>query len=116
MLKANKYSTCYYSWYKNTKAITERIKTNFKSRVIKSYKSMSEDRLLSALNASKSVKKTEKGSKHTHLMKNKDYDSGEILKAITMPDLAKVDKTIREIKKKIVMKTKYLEASGFYLI
>ena len=49
-------------------------------------------------------------------MKNKDYDSGEILKAITMPDLAKVDKTIREIKKKIVMKTKYLDTSDFYLI
>ena len=36
--------------------------------------------LLSALNASASVKENEKNSKDTDLIKHEDYDAGEILK------------------------------------
>ena len=46
------------------------------AKSIKGYKGMSEDRLLSALNASESVKKSE-----------------------TMPNPTKINKTIREIRK-----------------
>ena len=51
-----------------------------KSRGIKGYKSMSEDRLLSALNALESVKENEKNSKDIEFIKNEDYDACEILK------------------------------------
>ena len=43
-----------------------------KSRGIKGYKSMSEDRLVSTFNASESVKENEKNSKDTDLIKNED--------------------------------------------
>ena len=80
-----------------------------KSSGIKGYKSMSEDKLLSALNASESVKENERYSKDTDLTKNEDYDAGEIIKKTTMPDLTKTNKTTRETRKNIVMNTKYLE-------
>ena len=59
---------------------------------------MSEDRLLSALNASESVKKNEKNFDDTESTKNEGYDADEILKT-TMPDPTKINKTIREIRK-----------------
>ena len=59
---------------------------------------MSEDRLLSALNASESVKESEKNFDDTELTRNEDYDADEILK-VTMPDPTKINKTIREIRK-----------------
>ena len=86
-----------------------------KNRGIKGYKNMSEDRLLSVLNAAESVKENEKKNfAGIESIRNEDYDANKILKKrITMPDPTKIDKTIREIRKKIVMKTKYLET--FYL-
>ena len=71
-----------------------------KSNGIKGYKSMSEDKLLSALNASESVKENERNTKDTDLTKNEDYDAGEIRKKTTMPDLIKTNKTTRETRKK----------------
>ena len=40
--------------------------------------------LLSALNASASVKENERNSKGTDLIKHEDYDAGEILKKICL--------------------------------
>ena len=51
-----------------------------KSRGIKGYKSMSEDRLLSALNESESVKESEKSFDGAESTRNEDYDADEILK------------------------------------
>ena len=56
------------------------LKLIVKSKGVKGYKSMSEDRLLSGLNASESVKENEKNSKDTDSIKNEHYDAGEILK------------------------------------
>ena len=66
------------------------LKVITKSRDIKGYKSMSKGRLLSALNASESVKESEKNFD--------DTDADEILKP-TIPDNTKLNKTIREIRK-----------------
>ena len=59
---------------------------------------MSEDKLLSALNASESVKESKKNSDDTESTRNEDYDADEILKT-TWPDPTKINKTIREIRK-----------------
>ena len=75
---------------------------------------MSEDRSLSALNASESVKENEKKSKDTGLIKNEDYDPGEVLKKTTMPDLIKVNK-IREIRQENRDEDKILRDIGFLL-
>ena len=56
------------------------LKLIVKSKGVKGYKSMSEDRLLSGLNASESVKENEKNSKDTDSIKIEHYDAGEILK------------------------------------
>ena len=48
-----------------------------KSRSIKGYKSMSEDRLVSALNASELVKESENNFDDTESTKNKYYDPNE---------------------------------------
>ena len=61
---------------------------------IKRHKSMPENRLLCALNASESVKKREKNLVDTESTKNEDYDAHKTLKT-TMPDLTKISKTIR---------------------
>ena len=58
-----------------------------KSRDIKGYKSMSENRLSSALNGSESVKKSKKNFVDTKSTRNEDYDADEILKT-TMPNPA----------------------------
>ena len=73
---------------------------------------MSEDRLLGALNTSESVKENEKNFDDTESTRNEDYDADEILKT-TMPDRTKINKKIREIRKKIMMNTKNLETRGF---
>ena len=59
-----------------------------KTRSIKGYKSMSEDKLLSALNAAESVKEIENNFDNTESTRNEDYHVDEILKT-TMPDPAK---------------------------
>ena len=64
-----------------------------KSRGINSYKGMSEDRLLSPLNTSESVKESEDNFDDTESTRNEDHDTDEILKT-TMPD-----PTIRKIRK-----------------
>ena len=64
-----------------------------KSRGIKGYKSLSEDRLLSALNVSESKKKSEKNLDDTKSTRNEDYDADKALKT------TKINKTIREIRK-----------------
>ena len=53
---------------------------------------MSEDRLLHALNASKSVKKSEKNLVKSQLSRNGDYDADKALKT------AKINKNMTEIK------------------
>ena len=58
---------------------------------------MSEDRLLSALNASESVKESEKNFDDTESTRNEDNDADEILKTTT-PDPTNINKTIREIR------------------
>ena len=55
---------------------------------------MPENRLLCALNASESVKKSEKNLVDTESTKNEEYDAHKTLKT-TMPDLTKISKTIR---------------------
>ena len=50
---------------------------------------------LNALNASESVKESEKNFNDTKSARSKDYDADEILKT-TMPDTAKINKTIKE--------------------
>ena len=69
-----------------------------KSRGIKGYKCMSEDRLLRALSASESVKESKKNFDDTKSTRNENYDADEILKT-AMPHPTKVNKTIREIRK-----------------
>ena len=86
-----------------------------KSRGIKGYKRMSQDRLLSVLNASESVEKSEKDLDDTESTRNEDYDDDKTLKT-TMLYLTEINKNIREIKKEIVMKTKYLEIWILHLI
>ena len=54
---------------------------------------MPENRLLCALNASESVKKSEKNLVDTESTRNEDY-AHKTLKT-TMPDLTKISKTIR---------------------
>ena len=75
---------------------------------------MSEDRLLSALNASESVKESEKNFDDTELTRNEDYDADEILK-VTMPDPTKINKTIREIRKENYDEDKKLRGLRFLL-
>ena len=84
------------------------LKLIVKSRGIKGYKIMSEDRLLRALNASESVKDSEKNFDNTESARNEDYDADEILK-ITMPDPTKINKTIRKIRKENDDEDKNLE-------
>ena len=86
-----------------------------KSRGIKGYKHMSQDRLLSVLNASESVKKSEKDLDDTESTRNEDYDDDKTLKT-TMLYLTKINKNIREIRKEIMMKAKYLEIWILHLI
>ena len=76
---------------------------------------MSQDRLLSVLNASESVEKSEKDLDDTESTRNEDYDDDKTLKT-TMLYLTEINKNIREIKKEIVMKTKYLEIWILHLI
>ena len=68
------------------------LKVIVKSRGIKDYKSMSEDRLLSALNASESVEKSEKNLDDTDSSRNEDSDADKVLKT-------KINKTAREVRK-----------------
>ena len=84
------------------------LKLIVKSRGIKGYKIMSEDRLLRALNASESVKDSEKNFDNTESARNEDYDADEILK-ITMADPTKINKTIRKIRKENDDEDKNLE-------
>ena len=86
-----------------------------KSRGIKGYKRMSQDRLLSVLNASESVEKSEKDLDDTESTRNEDYDDDKTLKT-TMLYLTKINKNIREIRKEIMMKAKYLEIWILHLI
>ena len=79
-----------------------------KSRGIKGYKRMSQNRLLSVLNASESVKKSEKDLDDTESTRNEDYDDDKTLKTTTLY-LTKINKNIREIRTEIMMKAKYLE-------
>ena len=71
----------------------DELKLIAKNRDIKDYESMFKDRLLSVPNVSESVKESE-----------------------NMPDPTEINKTITEIRKKIVKKTKYLEIWDFCLI
>ena len=70
-------------------SLTE-LKLIAESRSINGYKSLCEDRLLSGLNASESVKESEKNFDDTESTINKDYDTDEILKT-TMPDPTKIN-------------------------
>ena len=79
-----------------------------KSRGIKGYKRMSQNRLLRVLNASESVKKSEKDLDDTESTRNEDYDDDKTLKTTTLY-LTKINKNIREIRTEIMMKAKYLE-------
>ena len=54
MLKDN--ANFFFSYYKNAKSITKRIKTNGKKRGIKGYKIMSKDKRLGILNARELIK------------------------------------------------------------
>ena len=71
-----------------------------KNRHNKGYKIKSINKLLSILNASESVKKSEKNFDDTESTRNKDYDADEILKT-TKPDPAKTkkDETINKRRK-----------------
>ena len=69
------------------------LKVIVKSRGIKDYKSMSEDRLLSALNASESVEKSEKNLDDTDSPRNEDSGADKVLKT------TKINKTAREVRK-----------------
>ena len=84
------------------------LKVIVKSRGIKGYKSMSEDRLLNALNASESVEKSEKNLDDTDSPRNEDSDAGKVLKTI------KIDQTTREITKGNRDEDK-ISRDGFYI-
>ena len=86
-----------------------------KSRGIKGYKRMSQNRLLRVLNASESVKKSEKDLDDTESTRNEDYDDDKTLKTTTLY-LTKINKNIREIRTEIMMKAKYLEIWILHLI
>ena len=60
-------------------------------------------------------KKSEKDLDDTESTRNEDYDDDKTLKT-TMLYLTEINKNIREIKKEIVMKTKYLEIWILHLI
>ena len=75
---------------------------------------MSEDRLLSALNVSESVKESEKNFDDTESTRNEDNDADEILKTIT-PDPTNINKTIREIRKENRDEDKTLRGLRFLL-
>ena len=85
-----------------------------KSRGIKGYKSKSDDRLWSTLNASKSVNESEKNFDDTKPTRNEDYDADDILKA-TMLDSTKLNKNIREIRKENYDEDKKLRDLRFFL-
>ena len=85
------------------------------SRGIKGYKCMSRDTLSSVLNASESVKKSKKDLDDTESARNDDYDDDKTLKT-TMLYLTKINKNIREIRKEIMIKAKYLEIWILHLI
>ena len=85
-----------------------------KTRSIKGYKSISKDRLLSPLNASESVNKSEKNFLDTKSTRDEDYDADEILKT-TMPDPANINKTVRQIRKENRDEDKILRDLRFLL-
>ena len=85
-----------------------------KTRSIKGHKNISKDRLLSPLNASESVNKSEKNFLDTKSTRDEDYDADEILKT-TMPDPANINKTIRQIRKENRDEDKILRDSRFLL-
>ena len=68
-----------------------KLKLIAKSRSIKFYKSMSENRLLSALNVSESLKKSGKNFDGKKSARNKNCDANEISKTI-MSDLKLLQK------------------------
>ena len=72
-----------------------------KSRGIKIRKSMSEDRVLSDLNAPEPVKESENNFDDTKSRKNEDDDADEIDEILktNMPDPTKINKTIRKKRK-----------------
>ena len=76
---------------------------------------MSRDTLSSVLNASESVKKSKKDLDDTESARNDDYDDDKTLKT-TMLYLTKINKNIREIRKEIMIKAKYLEIWILHLI
>ena len=69
-----------------------------KVEALKAVENLSEDRLLSALNAPETVKESTNNFDDTESIRNEDCDADEMLKT-TMPDPTKINKTIREIRK-----------------
>ena len=77
---------------------------------------MSEDRLLSAPNASEKVKESEMNFADVESTKNENYDADETLrKKTTMLEVTKINKSIREVKKENCNEDKILRDLGFLL-
>ena len=72
---------------------------------------MSEDRLLSAPNASEKVKESEMNFADVESTKNENYDADET----TMLEVTKINKSIREVKKENCNEDKILRDLGFLL-
>ena len=84
------------------------LKTIAKIRGIKGYKSMSEERLLSVLNESESVKESEKNFNDARVEKSKK-DFNKLKDRLSKPKVKEIRKDIYRVKNKKIFSTQKLE-------